>query len=273
MYVYFVAVVVCCYLDSLPTLTLPIKLADGATKDCSDTCGATPLTATNRVDGTNRSVYLVISIFLPILSRAVLMIHDDGKNILDNEWAIQETSKKKTVEGQVWLVIVSYPTLRMTLANPSEALATNDVMMKGVGWETIRNLPLWSAQATQGTNVVVRGDVWRCLSGNDLSRPDPFVTRGSSRSLRLYWYPRLHRLLLGTMVSQYLLLLEKRPVGLVFNRIVFYMQFMGNPSWLDGHVPLHYWQIVNASCAVPGKRSIIIIVTWKSLAVGGLEPQ
>jgi hypothetical protein len=60
------------YLDSLPMVTSPITDAEGATKLISDTFGATPLTATNLVLGTRRSVYFVNSILFPKPSRAVL---------------------------------------------------------------------------------------------------------------------------------------------------------------------------------------------------------
>lgn len=53
-------------------VTFPITEADGATKQASETVGATPSTATNRVDGTSFSVYLVISIPFPALSKADL---------------------------------------------------------------------------------------------------------------------------------------------------------------------------------------------------------
>ena len=57
----------------LPIDTSPITFDDGATKAAdSDTTGATPSTATNRVDGTKRSVCLATSIPAPILSRACL---------------------------------------------------------------------------------------------------------------------------------------------------------------------------------------------------------
>ena len=62
------------HLELLPIDTSPITFADGATKAAdSDTTGATPSTATNRVDGTRRSVCLATSIPAPILSRACLL--------------------------------------------------------------------------------------------------------------------------------------------------------------------------------------------------------
>ena len=54
-------------------LTSPITEALGATKAAaSDTSGATPSTATNRVDGTSFSVYLATSSCAPKPSRADL---------------------------------------------------------------------------------------------------------------------------------------------------------------------------------------------------------
>lgn len=61
------------YLDSFPMVTSPITDADGATKLISDTFGAIPLTATNLVLGTSRSVYFVSSMVLPKPSSAVLL--------------------------------------------------------------------------------------------------------------------------------------------------------------------------------------------------------
>jgi hypothetical protein len=56
-------------------VTSPTTEAEGATKVAfSDTEGARPSTATKRVEGTNFSEYLVISIPLPTLSRAALKI-------------------------------------------------------------------------------------------------------------------------------------------------------------------------------------------------------
>jgi hypothetical protein len=61
------------YLELDPSVTSPITDADGATKVAvSDTVGATPSTATKRVDGTNRSVYLATSILAPMSSKMVL---------------------------------------------------------------------------------------------------------------------------------------------------------------------------------------------------------
>lgn len=60
------------YLDPEPTVTLPTTEADGATKLCGETLGAAPSTATNLVDGTSFSVYLVTSIAFPAPSRADL---------------------------------------------------------------------------------------------------------------------------------------------------------------------------------------------------------
>jgi hypothetical protein len=60
------------YLDSCPIVTFPITEADGATKEASERVGATPSTATNRVDGTSFSVYFVTSILFPALSNADL---------------------------------------------------------------------------------------------------------------------------------------------------------------------------------------------------------
>jgi hypothetical protein len=60
------------YLDPEPTVTSPTTEADGATKDCGETLGAAPSTATNLVDGTSFSVYFVTSIAFPAPSRADL---------------------------------------------------------------------------------------------------------------------------------------------------------------------------------------------------------
>jgi hypothetical protein len=54
-------------------VTSPITLADGATNAAdSDTVGAIPFTATNRVDGTSRSEYFKTSMVLPNLSKLCL---------------------------------------------------------------------------------------------------------------------------------------------------------------------------------------------------------
>mmetsp|Transcript_17336 Transcript_17336/g.48042 ORF Transcript_17336/g.48042 Transcript_17336/m.48042 type:complete len:229 (+) Transcript_17336:503-1189(+) len=58
-------------LECSPMETSPTTDADGATKLLApETTGAMPSTETNRVDGTNRSVYFVTSICLPKLSIA-----------------------------------------------------------------------------------------------------------------------------------------------------------------------------------------------------------
>ena len=61
------------YLECSPIDTLPITEADGATKLLGPvTEGATPSTATNRVDGTNFSVYFATSILDPMASSFAL---------------------------------------------------------------------------------------------------------------------------------------------------------------------------------------------------------
>lgn len=61
------------YLEFFPIVTSPITLAEGAINAAdSDTLGAIPFTATNRVDGTSRSEYFKTSIELPNLSKLCL---------------------------------------------------------------------------------------------------------------------------------------------------------------------------------------------------------
>jgi hypothetical protein len=72
------------HLELFPIVTSPTTEADGATKVAlSETWGATPSTATKRVEGTKVSVYFVISILLPIVSIAAL--HTIGKTIKENK--------------------------------------------------------------------------------------------------------------------------------------------------------------------------------------------
>ena len=62
------------YLDFLPMVTFPMREADGATNVAiSESTGATPSTATNRVDGTSRSVYFATSSWAPMESSATLL--------------------------------------------------------------------------------------------------------------------------------------------------------------------------------------------------------
>lgn len=64
------------YLEFFPIVTSPITEAVGATNEAiSETTGATPSTATNRVEGTSLSVYFATSSCAPRPSNAALKIN------------------------------------------------------------------------------------------------------------------------------------------------------------------------------------------------------
>jgi hypothetical protein len=108
------------HLLALPIKTSPITEAEGATNDCAATLGLTPSTLTNRVEGTSCSVYFVISILLPALSRTVL-----SRNLVRD---VKKRSNNKSNEEQrrtlpissLWIVRSKLERLEMSFLTIKE---------------------------------------------------------------------------------------------------------------------------------------------------------